>query len=89
MTDSFDKKTGHELLFRKLGVCAEDVRIDNSVFQLDLFTDEQARQKERKLAAASLEIRKKYGANALLKGLNFQKGATAIERNAQIGGHKA
>ena len=89
MLDSFDKKTDHNLLFRRLGVCAEDVRVDDSAFQLDLFTDEQAREKERSLAAATLEIRKKYGANSLLKGLNFQKGATAIERNTQIGGHRA
>ena len=37
----------------------------------------------------TLEIKKKFGKNALLKGLNFEEGATARERNAQIGGHKA
>ena len=36
-----------------------------------------------------LEVRKKYGANSLLKGLNYREGATAIERNTQIGGHRA
>ena len=87
--DSFDKKADRALLFRKLGVCAEDVRVDNSAFQLDLFTDEAALEKERSLSAAMLEIRKKYGANSLLKGLNFREGATAIERNTQIGGHRA
>ncbi len=86
---SFDKKTDHTLLFRKLGICAEDVRSDGSAFQLDLFTDEEALKKERRLDAAMLEVRKKYGANALLKGLNFREGATAIERNSQIGGHRA
>ncbi len=87
--DSFDRKTDHSLLLRRLGICAEDVRVDSRVFQLDLFTDEAALEKERNLTAAMLEIRKKYGANSLLKGLNFRKGATAIERNTQIGGHKA
>ena len=87
--DSFEKKADHSLLFRKLGICAEDVRTDNSAFQLDLFTDEEALKKERRLDAAMLEVRKKYGANALLKGLNFREGATAIERNSQIGGHRA
>ena len=87
--DSFEKKTDHSLLFRRLGVCAEDVRPDNSAFQMDLFTDEAALEKERSLSTAMLEIRKKYGANSLLKGLNFREGATAVERNTQIGGHRA
>ncbi len=89
MLESFDKKADHTLLFRKLGVGAEDVRPDASAFQLDLFTDEAARERERSLTAAMLEVRKKYGANSLLKGLNFREGATAIERNTQIGGHRA
>ena len=86
---SFDLKTDHALLFRKLGICACDVKTDNSVFQLDLFADYEALEKERKRKAAMLEVRRKYGANALLTGLNFREGATAIERNMQIGGHRA
>ncbi len=68
--------------------------------QLNLFTDyaseeekrrkeEQALAKERKLQHAMLEIQDKYGKNAILKGTNLQEGATAMERNGQIGGHKA
>ena len=86
---SFDAKTDHALLFRKLGICACDVKTDNSVFQFDLFADYEALEKERKRKAAMLEVRRKYGANALLTGLNFRDGATAIERNTQIGGHRA
>ena len=86
---SFDAKTDHALLFRRLGICAADVRIDDSSFQLDLFSDCAALEKERRREAAMLEVRKKYGANALLRGLNFREGATAIERNSQIGGHRA
>ena len=67
---------------------------------MDLFTDyealekeqeeENARlQKERKLQEAMLSVKKKYGKNAILKGMNLQEGATTIERNRQIGGHKA
>ena len=89
LLDSFEKKTDHSLLFRRLGICAEDVRPDNRAFQMDLFTDEAELEKERSLSAAMLEIRKKYGANSLLKGMNFRDGATAIERNTQIGGHRA
>ena len=68
--------------------------------QLDLFTDyeEKARDdeekaldlaKERKVQEALLDIKEKFGKNAILKGLNFEEGATAKERNQQIGGHKA
>lgn len=68
--------------------------------QLDLFTDyeEQERQneeeqvalaKERRMQEAQLAIRRRFGKNAILKGINFDEGATAIQRNSQIGGHKA
>jgi DNA polymerase V len=76
------------------------VRQAQSFEQLDLFTDYEAlerkreeettaREKERKLQEAMLSIKKKYGKNAILKGTNLQEGATTIERNSQIGGHKA
>ena len=51
---------------------------------------EEARErKERKIQKATLAIQEKYGKNAVLKGTNFMEGGTAIERNAQIGGHKS
>lgn len=45
--------------------------------------------RERSRQAAMLKIRQKYGKNAILKGLNFEDGATGRERNKQIGGHRA
>ena len=48
----------------------------------------EAEMKERRLQHAVLDIQKKYGKNALLKGMNLQEGATTIERNGQVGGHK-
>ncbi|WP_320957604.1 DNA methylase [Enterocloster asparagiformis] len=68
--------------------------------QLDLFTDYQALEqkkqeeeaklnREKQLQQAMLGIQKKYGKNAVLKGMNLEEGATARERNRQIGGHKA
>lgn len=68
--------------------------------QLDLFTDYAALEKEkeaqkvmlsreRKLQEAMLAVKKKYGRNAILKGTNLQEGAMTLERNRQIGGHKA
>ena len=44
---------------------------------------------ERELQRSILDIKKKYGKNAILKGMNFEEGATTIERNSQIGGHKS
>ena len=68
--------------------------------QLDFFTDteklerEKAAEKERlrrekAMQLSMLEIKKKYGKNAVLRGMNFEDGATARERNGQVGGHKA
>ena len=83
------KKSDHRLLFRRLGICACDVKSDDGMYQMDLFTDYDALNKERQLYAALLEVRTKYGANALLKGMNLMEGATTMERNQQIGGHRA
>lgn len=73
---------------------------DDSFEQLDLFTDyateqkkkeeeEAALERERKMQHAVLNIKKKFGKNAILKGMNLQEGAMTKERNKQIGGHKA
>ena len=50
---------------------------------------EETLQKQQRAQKAVLAIRKKYGNNAILKGMSFKEGATAIDRNGQIGGHKA
>ena len=82
-------------------VTDEDTASRNPVpVQYDLFTDFEAEEKknaeekekldkERKMQTAILKIKKQFGRNAILKGLNFEEGATAKERNKQIGGHKA
>lgn len=46
-------------------------------------------EKEKRLQKAMLDIKKKYGRNAILRGTDYEEGATARERNRQIGGHKA
>ena len=77
-----------------------EVRENKAFEQMDLFTDydavqeereaeKKARQKEKRMQKAVLDIKNKYGKNAVLKGMNLQDGATARERNSQIGGHKA
>ena len=85
----FDMKTDHRLLYRRLGVNAIKVAEDDGTCQLDLFTDYDALERERKIQGAMLEIRQRFGANAVLKGMNLLKGAMTRERNQQIGGHKA
>lgn len=78
----------------------ENIKKEEVYEQLDLFTDymalEQQRKKEnealereKKMQQAMVDIRKKFGKNAILKGMNLEEGATARERNRQIGGHKA
>lgn len=86
---SFDQRTDHRLLFRRLGVCAENVSIDNGIFQLDLFTDYDALEREKRLQNVLTAIRSKYGPNAIFKGNNLLEGANQLERNMQIGGHLA
>ena len=76
------------------------VKNANKYEQLDLFTDYEILKKQREKENAEserekrmqntiLDIKKKFGKNAILKGMNLQKGATAKDRNNQIGGHKA
>ncbi len=77
-----------------------DVNHTEEYQQLDLFTDyeelnkkqteeEADLEREKRMQKAMLDIKKKFGKNAIMKGMNLQEGATAKERNAQIGGHKA
>lgn len=78
----------------------KSVKQENEYQQLDFFTDYEAQRKkqaeeeeklerERRMQEAMLSIKKKFGKNAVLKGMNLEEGATAKDRNEQIGGHKA
>ena len=81
-------------------VSEKDVTVGQSFEQLDLITDyaalevkkkevQEERNREKSVQKAVLDIKKKYGKNALLKGMSLIEGATAVARNRQIGGHKA
>ena len=85
----FDEKTDRRLLYRRLGVCANDVSPDNGAYQISLFVDYKALDRENRLRGAMQSVRHRYGANALFRGMNLLEGATALERNSQIGGHRA
>ena len=78
----------------------EDKPTEKSPEQLDLFTDykqkdiddgklDKALAKEKKMQKAIIEIQRKYGKNSILKANNLEEGATMLERNKQVGGHKA
>jgi DNA polymerase V len=101
----FDRIVNPALLIRRLTVTANRVvreellRMHEMPVQLTLFQDEEgsaeqaatgaAAQRERLVQEAMLSLKKRFGKNSVLKGLNFADGATAKERNQQIGGHKA
>lgn len=81
-------------------ILESDIEKEVSYEQMSLFTDyaeeeakaesiKQDMEKERKVQEAILDIQKRYGKNALLKGMNLEEGAMTKERNKQIGGHKA
>ena len=99
------KRVNPNLLIRRLSISANKLLPEadspkDEAEQLDLFTDyaakerreqadEVAHARERKIQEAMLGIKKKYGKNAILKGMNLEEGATARERNETIGGHHA
>lgn len=98
--DVFYRIADRSLSVRKVSICANHITDENKTepanVQLDLFTDyskikaeEDALKKERSLQNAMLRIQKRYGKNAILKGTNLQDCATTVERNNQVGGHKA
>ena len=98
----FDRIVDQELLVRRVNIVACHVLRETDVVplgmcqQLDLFSSEadttqreEERKREKRRQKAVLDIQKKYGKNAVLKGMNLEEGATARDRNRQIGGHKA
>jgi len=104
--DLFTRIMDENLLARRINITANHVVSENmataekSYEQLDLFTDYEARKKEKEeeeaallreknMQLAVLSIKKKYGKNAIIKGTNLEEGAMTIKRNEQIGGHKA
>lgn len=102
--DLYERIINKKLLTRRITIVANNVireeKIPKKNFQqLDLFMDykkieqqnkekESKRKKENNLQHAVLDIKRKYGKNAILRGMNFEEGGTMRERNKQIGGHK-
>ena len=105
VSELYRKIVNENLLVRRMYIVANHIIPENQLpkdtfEQLDFFTDYKVLKKqrdienkklmrERNMQKAVLEIKSRYGKNAILKGINLQEGATSIERNRQVGGHRA
>ena len=104
VSDLFGRLVDPILLVRRMSIGAGNIMTEKEATQrfaaeqLDLFSDLSSEEKkdspeeeakEKKLQEALLSIKDRYGRNAVLRGMNYQEGATARERNEQIGGHRA
>ena len=99
VSDLFDRIVDEKLLIRRMNLTVNHVIYEKDApalshpQQLDLFSehteDREALEREKRRQKAMLTIKKKFGKNAILKGMNLEDGATAKDRNSQIGGHKA
>ena len=98
----YERVINKELLTRRINVTANNVinvseaEKKKSYEQIDLFTDYHQKEqeqleekKERNLQKAVISIKSKYGKNAIIKGMNLQEAGTTIDRNSQVGGHRA
>ncbi|MCM1299996.1 MAG: DNA methylase [Firmicutes bacterium] len=105
VTELYERIADPILTVRRMYITANHVTAEDSIDpeppkQLDLFSDpleqeqneknrQQELEKERSLQKTVVGIKKKYGKNSVLKGMNLEEGATTVERNGQVGGHKA
>ena len=96
----YDNIVNNNLLIRKINICVgnlsniTDENTTKQYEQITLFTDykeqkyqEEKLQKEQKIQKTIIDIKNKYGKNAIIKGMNLEEGATTCKRNIQIGGH--
>ncbi len=84
----FKETTNPNYLIRRIGISFHNV-LDESFETIDLFSDEVKMKKEKELQKSIIEIKKKYGKNSILKGMNIEKNATTVKRNELVGGHNA
>jgi len=84
----YERITDKNNLIRRLNLSCNRIAAEGYE-QYDLFTDYAEVERDRKLQKAALEIKRKYGNNALVRGMDLQEAGTARERNQQIGGHKS
>lgn len=98
----YDRIINKKLMVRRVNITSEHLVPESSLARTELFDqmtlfagesapkrDEQSFQREKRKQQAVLKIQKRFGKNAIIKGMSLQKEARGIERNRQIGGHKA
>ena len=94
----FERIANKDLYVRRLNITAEDVKkaddkSKDNFEQINLFEEDDEKEniekikKEKRLQTTMVNLKNKYGKNAILKGMNFEEGGTTIERNSEIGGH--
>ena len=97
----YDRIINKKLLIRRLNITANNVVNENTIKkefkyeQIDLFQNQEKKEQELKkekieknIQKAMIGIKRKYGNNAIIKGMNLEEGGTTIQRNTQVGGHK-
>lgn len=84
----YERIANPRLSVRRLSLTANHV-VNEEYQQTSLFVDADEIEKDKKIQKAVLEIKKKFGKNTLVRGMDLQQGATTMERNQQIGGHKS
>ena len=91
VTALFDRIVNPAMLCKRITLAAPRLSKEEEMCatQLSLFENEEDDARERRIQEAILKVRGKYGKNAVFKGMDLEEGATARERNGQIGGHKA
>ena len=86
----FSRIADEKLYIRRISISASNILPeDSSIYQYDLFTDPEKKDAEIRLQRAILAVRRKYGKNSILRGMSLLEGARTMERNSQIGGHRA
>ncbi len=88
VTELYERIVDRRLTVRRLNLTFNHT-MQEGCRQYDLFTDPEEAQREHLLAQTMLQIKERYGKNAILKGMNLEEGAMTVERNRQIGGHQA
>ena len=88
VVELYSRILDRNLPIRRMNLTFHNVR-DEVYEQYDLFTNVEEIVRDRKLQKAALEIKKKFGKNALVRGMDLQDAGTTMERNRQIGGHKS
>ena len=84
----YDRIVDRYTPIRRVNISYNNVSKEEYV-QFSFFDDVEALERERKIQSVVVQLKHKYGKDAVLKGMNFSKAATTIERNHQIGGHKS